>query len=342
MISRRCFHVCLVSLMLAAALAGCAGGPKPVQPSVSVNWLNINELARTLGLTVSYPQGSSMVMLSGDSGAVVFNPRMRGILIGESIHFSGHRVAVRGDRVSVPPDFLARCKALLGAPRPQPTPEPLPPAPEPSVQGHVVLDPGHGGRDPGAIAGHGGYEKTVNLAVAHLVAKHLRDAGVRVTMTRTADAFVDLNDRPAVGNRLEADLFVSLHADAIQDRSISGFAAWICHTDYTDASRAGLVQGESNLSFAALQTTLVQNRRRSHRLASLIRTELGRATNASDRGTRLGKMRVLRRSIAPAVLIEMGFLTNPDEAARLFRSDYQNTLAGAISRAILAFLKQGA
>jgi N-acetylmuramoyl-L-alanine amidase len=330
----------LLAVLLAVSLSGCANTPEPVRKRPTLNMAGLSDLADSLGLTVSYPGSTGMVMLSGDRGTVVFNPRMKGILIGDAIHFRGHRTVVRGDRVSVPAGFLARCETVLLPREPEPDPVEPEPEPDPGVRGHVVIDPGHGGRDPGTIGANGGHEKVVNLAVSKLIATNLRAAGVKVTMTRTGDSYVELNDRAAVGNRLGADLFVSIHSDWVENRTITGFSAWVCHTKYSESSRAALIFAECNQNLAGLKTTLALNRARSNRLASLVRSEMGKATRGTDRGTRLGALRVLRRSASPAALIELGFMSNPGECARLYQASHRRTLADAISKAVVRFLKQ--
>lgn len=312
----------------------------------------ISSLAKQLGLRASRDAASDMVVLSGERGTIVFNPRLRGILIGNQLHFRAHRVVIENGCVSVPPGFIGECEKRLKPAKPAKAGPKQPNGP-PKPRFHVVLDPGHGGRDPGAIGVSGGYEKTVNLQVSHLIAAKLRAAGVQVTMTRTGDSFVDLNDRPAVGNRLSADVFVSIHADAATNRSARGFTVFVVHPKYSDASRALLVSDEYSLDvkrhngghpvsqgrrLQIVRSLLGQNRLLSARLAALVRCEMGKVTRSPDRGTQLGAFRVLRRSVCPAVLIELGFMSNPSEERRLHQPAHQRALAAAITNAIVAFL----
>ena len=310
----------------------------------------ISSLAKRLGLRASRDVASDMVVLSGERGTIVFNPRLRGILIGGQLRFRGHQVVIENGRLSVPPGFIAECEKRL---KPGKAASDKRPEPPPKPRFHVVLDPGHGGRDPGAIGFSGGREKTVNLQVSRLIAARLRAAGVQVTMTRTGDSFVDLNDRPAVGNRLRADLFVSVHADAAHNGAARGFTVFVVHPKYSDTSRALLVGDEYNLDLDRLngghpvsrarrleivRSLLVRNRLRSARLASLVRREMRKVTRSPDRGTQLGALRVLRRSVCPAVLVELGFMSNPVEERRLFQPAHQRALATAIANAIVAFV----
>jgi len=301
--------------------------------------MDVHGIARELKLEVSHDAATRMVVLSGARGTVVFNPRLRGILVGDEVLFRGHRVIVRGNRVSVPAGFLAACREHLGAVEPTPA---LPVRPAPKF--HVVVDAGHGGHDPGAVGANGAYEKTVNLLTAKRIASKLEAHGIRVTLTRSGDVFVPLNERAAIGNRFHADAFVSIHADAAESRDARGFTLLVVHTKYSDSSRAALVAGEYDLPGTAgreetVRALMTRNRLHNRRLASRIRQEMDRVTDSPDRGTQLGALRVLRRSVCPAVLVELGFLSNPAENARLVRSDYQERLASAVAAGIIRFLE---
>ncbi len=316
--------------------------------------VDIAGLARQLGMEASRDPASQMVVLSGTRGTIVFNPKLSGVLIGGQVRFRGHHVLIANGQVSVPAGFVAECEKLLGVRvGMQPTREP---APRTGRTFQVVLDPGHGGRDPGAIGVSGRYEKTVNLSVAHVVAAELRARGVSVTMTRSGDNFVEVDERAAIGNRLRADAFVSIHSDVSVSRSTTGYTVYVVHTNYSDSARASMVAdeyaldlGEYNGGRAAseerrreiVRSILAANRARSMRLASLIRVQLSSATYTTDRGTHLGELRVVKRAVCPAVLVELGFMSNAAEEQMLFQSDYQEALGSAIAKGIILFLKGG-
>ena len=300
----------------------------------------VSDIAKRLGMKVSRNHGSGLIVLSGDRGTVVFNPRMRGILVGDKVMFRGHRVVVRNDRVSIPKGFLAACGSLLGPAKPRPLTN------GPLVKCYdtfrVVIDPGHGGRDPGAIGVRSGYEKTVNLLTSHLIAAKLRAKGVRVIMTRDSDKFIPLNERAAIGNRARADLFVSIHSDSNGSALKRGFTMFICHTkaSYSDSSRASKIFHECGLDFEACRKRLTQSRTGSRRLASHIRVQMSKATSSPDHGTRLGALRVLERSACPAVLVELGFLSNPAENLMLLKPAYQERLASAVAAGIIQYFDE--
>ncbi len=180
--------------------------------------------------------------------------------------------------------------------------------PEPSFRGHIVaVDAGHGGRDPGAIGPTGLMEKDVNLDVAQRLREMLVRSGIRVVMTREADVFVELPDRSRMAKRQGATVFVSIHANASTRPAASG----------------------SETYYLTPQSQV---------LAQLVQEELGRVPNLINRGAKTANFLVLRESDMPAVLVEVAYLSNVDEEARLRRPEFRQRLAEAVSRGVRRFL----
>ena len=175
----------------------------------------------------------------------------------------------------------------------------------------VVIDPGHGGPDPGAIGIQGLREADVVLDVALQIARLLQSRGVQVLLTRTSEVDVDLPPRVELANRSQADLFVSLHANALtMDRpDVNGI-----ETFYYEG---GLSYGLAN----ALQQRL-----------------MAISPGTPDRGARPGRFFVIRRTVMPSVLTEMGFVTGEIDAPRLASRPYRRQLAQALAAGILSFL----
>jgi len=180
----------------------------------------------------------------------------------------------------------------------------------------VVIDPGHGGRDPGAVH-HGIRESDLVLTISHMVAERLRrHPDIQVYMTRHTDVSVTLSQRTRLANQM-ADLYVSIHANAVRNNpGVSGIETW-----YTPHSR------ENNM------------RLNSRQFAQIMQRHMISATGAVDRGARTTPSFVVTRDTTmPAVLLEVGFLTNPQEAARLATTAHQQRLAQAIYEGILESL----
>jgi N-acetylmuramoyl-L-alanine amidase len=212
----------------------------------------------------------------------------------------------------------------------------------------VVLDPGHGGRDPGASAG-GLREKDVTLALARRVRPRLAARGLGVLLTRDSDRSVELEERTAFAEGQGADLFVSLHVNAAPRRSLRGI-----ETYYLDRSHerhtvrvAAHENGISPSQLDSLQRTLASFRiselsQHSERLASAVHRELvggmrRRYGAVNDLGIKKGPFFVLFLSNLPSVLVEVGFLTNPDEARRLADPRYVDALAEEIAAGIVRY-----
>jgi N-acetylmuramoyl-L-alanine amidase len=213
----------------------------------------------------------------------------------------------------------------------------------------VVLDPGHGGNDPGASGPTGLKEKDVTLAVAHKVAPMLARSGVEITLTRDDDRYVTLEERTARANAFGADLFVSIHCNAAENRARKGVETYVLDT--TANEMAGKVAARENgASLAASNevATLLASMRladqatRSTRLAELmqragIASLGGQYDGVTDGGVHRAGFYVLVGARMPAILLETSYISNPVEEQRLGSTDYQQRLADAIANAIKAY-----
>jgi len=198
----------------------------------------------------------------------------------------------------------------------------------------ICLDPGHGGRDAGNHAAWH-YEKVYTLALAAELRDQLRQAGFDVIMTRTKDTFVELPDRPALANRRNADLFVSLHFNAtpVGKNEVEGPQTY-CITPVGASSTDAQGEGSNHGPTAA-------NRHddESLLLAYQIQKSLVGTLDANDRGVRRARFAVLRDARMPAVLIEGGYMTNPYEGKKIYSTAYRRQMAQAIVKGILAYQK---
>jgi len=241
------------------------------------------------------------------------------------------------------PAAVARSSAALARPF-SPPPSWPPRTPNAAPPPLVVLDPGHGGRDPGAIGPRGTQEKHVALAAARdLRAALLADRRYRVAMTRDRDVFVPLADRAAFAQARRADLFLSLHADALEDRTVRGASVYTLAADASDpiAERLAAAHNRgpgSRAAAAAARAAFPQVRReteqRSSQMARLAVQALARETPLLARPHREAAFVVLKSPDVPSVLIELGFLSNVQDEAMLRRPDHRRRLAHAIAEAV--------
>jgi N-acetylmuramoyl-L-alanine amidase len=174
----------------------------------------------------------------------------------------------------------------------------------------IVIDAGHGDQDSGAVGIGGVQEKDVILPIALDVAEILRKQGIEIIMTRDTDNFISLEGRTDMANDLNADLFVSIHANAIN-----------------------LSRPDVN----GLETYYYESGRR---LAEIIHWSILNGVNIDDRGIRRARFYVLRHSVMPAVLVEVGFLTGEVDASRLKDPDHRRQMAEAIARGVIEYIKQ--
>jgi N-acetylmuramoyl-L-alanine amidase len=212
----------------------------------------------------------------------------------------------------------------------------------------VVIDPGHGGMDRGRVGPSGVAEKDVNLAVARYLKRQLeRNSDLEVVLTRDRDEHLDLAQRAEIANRAQGDVFISLHCNGWFNQGASGIETYFlspAESDWAKSVAASENQGLDDTDVLPEDVTfivweLVQNKfiSASSDLAELVQQETIAGTGARDRGVRQAGFRVLVGAYMPAVLIEMGFISNVEEERRLDSGSYQQDLARAMSNAILEF-----
>lgn len=298
----------LVVLLASAAIAivGCQPSTGPViedKVPPSEQNISINELAATLGMRVSESNHTHVVLKNSANTVMIFT------LGGGKLYVNTRPIGQVGPierkagQIYVLRSLISRIRSAMRAYATLPTPVPSP-APR-RLSGTVVIDAGHGGKDPGARSVLGFYEKGINLAVALDVARLLEQRGLRVKMTRTDDYFVELEDRAAIANNLDADLFVSIHSDSFPKNTRRGFTVYIANAASSSSRRAA---------------------------NAIARSMSGTGLNSF--GVERANYHVLTGTRGPAVLVELGYLTNRREAALLSSSSFQDRLAAAVADGI--------
>lgn len=215
----------------------------------------------------------------------------------------------------------------------------------------VVLDAGHGGHDEGATGPSGLHEKDLVLDVTKRLAEHLRERGLEVVLTRTGDRFLSLEERTAVANDARADLFLSIHANASQSRRPSGVETYFASLDATDDAARATAERENSAfgaearaldpsdPLAAILGDLIETEhlQESSEFAKLAQSELSRVARSRSRGVKQAPFVVLMGVRMPASLVEIGFITNPDEEKTLRNGRRRDAIVGALAEAVLAF-----
>jgi N-acetylmuramoyl-L-alanine amidase len=221
--------------------------------------------------------------------------------------------------------------------------------PEPDMQRMltVVIDPGHGGEDPGAVGRGGTYEKNVTLAIGRRLREMIAaDSGMRVAMTRDGDFFVPLRTRVAKARAVQADLFVSIHADAwikpdargssvfalSENGASSSAAAWMARRE-NDADLIGginLAAADRNLARVLLDLSTTAQINDSLKLGNAVLRELERVNQLHKPRVEQAGFAVLKAPDIPSILVETAFISNPHEEARLRDHAYQEQMARAL------------
>lgn len=226
----------------------------------------------------------------------------------------------------------------------------------------IVVDAGHGGIDPGAASAGGLAEKTVVLAVAHALSERLKASGrYDVRMTRKTDVFVPLDERVKMSHQLEADLFVSLHADAIAQKglakSVRGATVYTLSEQASDEEARRMAEKENNSdAVAGLQTAKFEEqgevrnilidllkRETSNFSADFSNTlvkQLGTSISLSGTPQRSAAFKVLRQADTPSVLVELGYMSHPEDEKLLNSSAWQRRVAAAIGSAIDSYFSK--
>ena len=211
----------------------------------------------------------------------------------------------------------------------------------------IVVDPGHGGGDTGAIGPTGTVEKDLTMMLSRALAARLeRRLPVKVVLTRYEDAELPLDTRSALANQQKADLFLSLHINSVHDSKAHGAETYFLNMEASDEQAAQaaaeenrLVQGDPLYNLQLILWDLAQSHHlvESQKVASLIQDELNQELELVNRGVKQAPFRVLMGASMPAVLVELGFLSNPEEEARLQDPGYRSQLIDALVRAIIRY-----
>ena len=242
--------------------------------------------------------------------------------------------------------------------------EPRPPAPQPQPRPRdrrdsrriVVVDAGHGGVDPGTIGPGGTYEKNVTLAMARELKARMEGTGrYKVVLTRDADIFIPLRERVAISRTAGAEMFISLHADAIANRNTRGGSIYTLSEVASDKeaeslaakeNKADLIAGmdlsHESREVASILLDLAQRETMNYsaRFAAIMVSELGKSVQLLSNSHRFAGFAVLKAPDVPSVLFEMGYLSNAAEERELLKPEYRRKMADGIVRAADQFFRE--
>lgn len=332
-----------VILSLALFVTGCATAPAR-RPGAPAGQIYLKDFCDRRAIPWKWDSLSQTVILrTADSEARV--------LIGSNIFLLGTTpvslsapVALRRSSVIVPSDFPQK---LIGVQRREAAREPSGAA----WIREIVLDAGHGGKDPGALGLNGTREKNIVLDITQRLKKILEKRGIKVVMTRASDEFISLQERTEIASRSKADLFVSVHANSSPVRSVCGIEVFVLKD--LDSLEKNEAQRRANHELMFKNLAMKQNPSRveeivadmlytykqgiSGSLASSVAAKTAKHAKTPNRGFKRARFFVLRNTLIPAVLAEVGFLSNPKEEKLLNTGSYRQKLAEGLAKGILEY-----
>jgi N-acetylmuramoyl-L-alanine amidase len=212
----------------------------------------------------------------------------------------------------------------------------------------IVIDPGHGAKDVGAVGPDGLLEKDVTLAIARKLAASLATkTGARIVLTRDEDALVSLDQRTALANQYKADLFLSVHLNSSVGKVAKGSETYFLSVEASDELAKKAAETENASAATAVAATPASDLKlmlwdlaqqsyldESSRFAQAIQEEMNAATGVANRGVKQAPFKVLVGATMPAALVEVGFISNPQEEAKLKSDEFQNLMVDALTRAV--------
>lgn len=357
---------CAVALAL-LLLSGCATRSSYLRlhPSLAgdvrsiegFKYVPLTRVCDVYGLDCKWDAFLRTATISTRYGNMVLRADSDLILMGNSTRRIDRPVVLYDGAVFVPLSF-ARDSIAQAAARTQPVPYQRAPetvAPKRFGIKTIVLDTGHGGKDAGAVGrAYGTKEKDLALTLSKKVKSMLEASGIRVIMTRNDDTFVSLQNRAAMANRSDADLFVSIHINASKSRNMRGFECYYLSNATDDNARALAAFEDSSLKLSessdAMRSSqldktlwdmsLTENRAESAELAGYICSSVGSSLAVKNRGVRAARFYVLKNTNIPSVLVEAGYLSNRLEELQLRDTAVLDRLAEAIVRGILTYRKR--
>ena len=358
----RAASVLLISFLLLAPLGRAADPPVLVLAKIAAE----NQVYASAGAFLSAaklayqwdPAAARLTFQAGDHN-VALTPSTALVSVDDAVI-----------RLPVPPRFLGGVLVLPAAffakvardrlgivveLKDLPPASPRPTKREPRALRVLVIDPGHGGKDHGAASSTGVMEKDVVLAVAKSLVELLgKETGIRVVLTRDRDVFVPLSERARIANQANADAFLSIHANAHRNKGSTGIETYYLAFDPSDEGARTIALAENkaigyeemgatyggkfdDLKMILWDLVKTENLQESAGLAENVQDSLCRSMGAHSRGVKQAPFFVLMGTEMPAVLAEIGFLSNPKDAAFLTNSGTQGRIVRALADAVLRY-----
>ena len=353
-------HIILL-LVVAFTLSGCTfhseiiRGPEAALYNQgvmfnNVRYVSILRFCDYYNLSWDWDLVSQRIKVKKGKTSVVLRPDSDLVLVNDKPMKLGHPVEYKDGAAYIPvKTAIFISENIFGLKRPIPA--------EKYYQIRtVVIDPGHGGKNIGGVGKYGTKEKNIVLDISKRLKRNLEKHGLTVYLTRDRDKPVSLYKRTAFANNKNADLFISVHANASRYSQARGFEVYYLSEATDDNARALAAAENASLKFeeeiasqdetsspanpTAWDLVLSEHRRQSRELAYYIYNTTADNLGMRKRGVKGARFVVLKGAIMPAVLIEVGFLTNRREESKLMKTSFRGKIAGLLSRSILAYKRE--
>ncbi len=339
--------------LLILLLPGCAYQSAYVMPHYEytatfggVRYVSLREFCDTHGFNYSIDKISHIAKIRFNSNIVKIMPDSNISLVNDSVKKFSPQARLKGDAIYIPPSLAKYLEDIFKRKIEIPYIEKI------TIK-KIVIDPGHGGKDQGAIGrSYKLKEKTVVLDIAKKLKEELSHIGdFEITLTRESDKFISLWRRSDIANKIGADLFISVHANASRSRRPKGFEVYYLSKATDDSARAIAAAENKAIAFednsdtnkphyldaTVWDMTLTENRAESQELAGFICKTARKDLRVRDRGVKSARFYVLKGTLMPAVLVEVGFISNKEEEWKLRSFAYRRKVAKAIAGGILAY-----
>lgn len=349
--------------VVAMTLAGCASQSAYFKPDPSVlagsrtiegtQYIPLAKLCSSYGVRYSWDSYITTARIEKGSSEIVLRSGSSTILVNGAHKKMDRPAALSSGEMYVPLSFVNKnFGQLVGERAAEEAPPEVVTRPRIYRIGTMVIDAGHGGKDPGATGRRTRLkEKSMTLSIAKKIGAILERSGLRVIYTRKDDTFIPLPKRADIANRAKADLFVSVHINASRSKSLSGFECYHLSEATDDNARALEAFEDSSLTMnekaqvehsrpldkTLWDLTLTENRAESSELASYICDTVEAARISHVRGVRSARFYVLKHTLMPAVLVEIGYLSNRAEEAKLKDPAFLDRMAELVAAGVLKY-----
>ena len=336
-------------------------------------YISVNDFGKIVGSGSFVNDKTEKIVIYVDSFKIKLSNNIAFIVVDETIYQMGNKIIKRDNEYYVPIDDFFNILSVHGSdshsidyttmsitlgPKTKKISKPIVVADLIKEKNKwkldtIIIDPGHGGKDPGAIGYRGTKEKDITLDVAkRLVKKIERNMNINTILTRDEDVFIRLEDRTKLANSENGKLFISIHANSAEDRRANGFETYMIGTNKNAAAVRTAARENAVLDLeggntkkltdeALIKATIAQSgfANGSEQFAALVQEEMNKRLQSKDRGVKQAGFYVLAYASMPNVLIELGYISNPSEEKKLKSSQYKDALATSIYRAIEQYQK---